>query len=144
MLTNSFTTVLTASVCHKHDLSLMTLSKVVTKCITFKHSFQTMYGTFTSSINTYCLAIFWDPGDGKSVTYSKVITPVLEAYTQRTGQILNLETYTQAGIHNNQVDNEGYGLISSDERHQFLSSVQNKERNGDAEKTFLVCKMWSG
>ena len=33
-----------------------------------------MYGTFTSSIYTYCLAIC-DPGDGKSVTYSKVITP---------------------------------------------------------------------
>ena len=99
-----------------------------------------MYGP--STIKTYCLVIC-DPGDGKSVKYSKVITPVLEAYTQRTGQTLDLETYTQASIHNNQVDNKRYGLVSSDEGHQFLSSIQNKERNGDAEKT-LLCKMWSG
>ena len=48
-----------------------------------------------------------------------------------------------AGIHKHQVDIEGYAQILSDEGHRFLSSIQTKERNGDAERT-LLCEMLSG
>lgn len=103
---------------------------------------QTMKGTFLTSLNTYCLAIC-DPGGGKTVTYEKVVTPVLDAYTLTTGKSINLETYTTAGIHKHQVENSGYGFISSDEGQRFLSSIQAKERNGESERS-LLCKMWSG
>ena len=91
--------------------------------------FQTLGATFTSFKNTYCLAIC-DPAGGKSVTYDKVITPVLDANTETTGQTLNLETCKLAWIHKHQVDNEGYGVILSDEGHRFLSSIQTKEEMG--------------
>lgn len=62
---------------------------------------------------------------------------------QKHGINIQLETYTNAGIQNHQIQNKGYGLITSDEGHQFISSFNVKQSKGEAEKS-LLCKMWGG
>lgn len=57
-------------------------------------------------------------------------------------QIL-LENYTTAGIQKHQIENKGYGIITGDEGHRFVSSVSMKQSKGEAEKA-LLCKLWGG
>jgi hypothetical protein len=62
---------------------------------------------------------------------------------QKTGKKFNMDHYTQAGLHKNQLMNNGYGMITSDEGHRFLSSVNAKQTKGESERSNL-CKMWGG
>ena len=101
-----------------------------------------MGNIFNSSLNCYNLAIC-DPGGGKSITFDKVIEPTLFNYQEKTGKSLHLENYTTAGIQNHQIQNKGYGLITSDEGHRFLSNVNSKQNKGESERS-LLCKMWGG
>ena len=103
---------------------------------------ESLQGAFRTPLNTFIFSIC-DPGGDKSITYDRVIAPVIESYRQATGLTINLESYTSAGIHNHQIKNKGVGIISSDEGHRFLSSVQAKQKNGESERAFL-CKVWGG
>ncbi|VDI29833.1 Hypothetical predicted protein [Mytilus galloprovincialis] len=96
----------------------------------------------TSTLNSYIFSVC-EPGGGKSLTFDKVVESVLAAYFQKTGKRLNLENYTTAGIHRHQQDNQGIGLVTSDEGNHFLSSVQAKQVKGESERA-LLCKMWNG
>ena len=62
---------------------------------------------------------------------------------QKHAIALQLETYTNAGVQNHQIMNKGYGLITSDEGHQFLATINLKQSKGEAEKS-LLCIMWGG
>ena len=48
--------------------------------------------------------------------------PILEKYLSIMGKQIDFEVYTTAGIHKHQVENEGYGLITSDEGHRDILS----------------------
>ena len=48
--------------------------------------------------------------------------PILEKYLSIMGKQIDFEIYTTAGIHKHQVENEGYGLITSDEGHRDIQS----------------------
>ena len=97
---------------------------------------------FSTTLNSFIFAVA-DPGAGKSTVYDRVMEPVFDKYTSITGKNIQVENYTTAGIHKHQIENCGYGLITSDEGHRFLSSIQNKQGKGEGEKAFL-CKLWNG
>ena len=59
------------------------------------------------------------------------------------GLHIQLEHNTCAGIQKHQIENKGYGLITTDEGHRFLAGVSAKQAKGESEKAFL-CKMWGG
>lgn len=99
-------------------------------------------GSFSNSLNTFLIAVC-DPGGGKSNTFDRVIQPVLDNTCKRHGLNLQIESYTTAGIQAHQISNKGYGLITGDEGHRFLSSVNIKQNKGEAEKA-LLCKLWGG
>ena len=103
---------------------------------------STRGGEFTNSLNEYLIAVC-DPGGGKSNTYSRVVQPVLDHIQQKHRIQIQLENYTTAGIQKHQIDNKGYGLITGDEGHRFLSSIALKQSKGESEKAFL-CKLWGG
>ena len=48
--------------------------------------------------------------------------PILEKYLSIMGNQIDFEVYTTAGIHKHQVENEGYGLLTSDEGHRDIQS----------------------
>ena len=98
---------------------------------------ESLQGAFRTPLNTFIFSIC-DPGGGKSITYDRVIAPVIESYRQATGLTINLETYTSAGIHNHQIKNNRVGIISSDEGHRFLSSVQAKQKMANRNALFYV------
>lgn len=97
---------------------------------------------FTTSSNLYLLAVC-DPGGGKSITYDNVIEPVMSNLYEKTGKKFLTESYTSAGLQRHQISSEGVGLITSDEGHRFLASVNAKQLKGESERAFL-CKLWSG
>lgn len=97
---------------------------------------------FSSTLNSFMFVVA-DPGAGKSNVYEKVLEPVFERYAEITGKQINIENYTTAGIHKQQIDNNGYGMVTSDEGHRFLSSVQTKQGKGEGERA-LLCKLWNG
>ena len=98
--------------------------------------------SFSQSFNTNILNVS-DPGGGKTTTYNNFMQPGIDLFKEKTGKHLNLETYTHAGLQNQQIANRGYGLISSDEGHRFFSQLKSKISKGDNEIP-LLCKMWSG
>lgn len=98
--------------------------------------------SFSTSLNSYLIAIC-DPGGGKTVTFEKIIEPVTQKIFQETGRRIEIENYTHAGIQNHQIKNEGYGLITTDEGHRILASINAKQQRGESERSSL-CKMWSG
>ena len=75
-----------------------------------------------------------DPGGGKTNTYDRVIAPVIESITS-TGKNVQLESYTTAGIQKHQIDTKGYGLITGDEGHRFMSSINQKQLKGESERS---------
>ena len=97
---------------------------------------------FTTPLNSFMFVVA-DPGAGKSSVFEKVLEPVFDKYTSVTGKQIHIENYTTAGIHKQQIENDGYGMVTSDEGHRFLSSVQNKQGKGEAERA-LLCKLWNG
>lgn len=97
---------------------------------------------FTTSTNLYLLAVC-DPGGGKSITYENVIEPVMSNLFDRTGKKISTESYTSAGLQRHQIASGGVGLITSDEGHRFLASVNAKQLKGESERAYL-CKLWSG
>ena len=103
---------------------------------------STRSGEFSNSLNQFLIAVC-DPGGGKSNTYGRVIQPVLDAMKRKNQLNIQLENYTSAGIQKHQVDNKGYGFITGDEGHRFVSSINMKQTKGEAEKAFL-CKLWGG
>jgi hypothetical protein len=54
-----------------------------------------------------------------------------------------IESYTTAGIHEHQRKNDGYSLITTDEGHRLIASIQQKQAKGDSERA-LLCKFWGG
>jgi ribosomal protein S7 len=50
---------------------------------------------------------------GKSNTYNRIVAPALKIFQEKTGNALDIETYTVAGLHSHQELTEGYGLITS-------------------------------
>ena len=99
-------------------------------------------GSFKTSLNTFIFAVC-DPGGGKSLTFNNVLQPVLDDYFSKKNVPLNIETYTIPGIQKHQIDNQGYGLITSDEGHRFLSQLKSKIAKGESDLPFL-CKLWGG
>ena len=66
---------------------------------------------------------------------------MIESYRHSTGQNINLESYTSAGIHNHQIKNfknNDVGMITSDDGHRFLSSVQGKQKMAGRSEHFYV------
>lgn len=98
--------------------------------------------SFSTCLNTYLIAIC-DPGGGKTVTFEKVFEPVTQAIYQETGKKIQIENYTHAGIQMHQIKNEGYGLITTDEGHRIMASINAKQQRGESERSTL-CTMWSG
>ena len=98
--------------------------------------------SFKSTINQYIFAIC-APGGGKSNTFDRIVHPVMEEIERICGQNISLETYTTAGIQKLQTDNGGYGLITGDEGERFLSTITQKQKQGESERA-LLCKMWNG
>ena len=97
---------------------------------------------FSTVLNQYLIAVC-DPGGGKSNTYNHIINPVLDNIYQKTGKQIQLENYTGAGIQKHQIQNSGYGIITGDEGHRFLSNITVKQMKGESERA-LLCKMWGG
>ena len=98
--------------------------------------------SFSQSFNTNIINVS-DPGGGKTTTFNNFLQPGIEVFKDKTNKSLNLENYTLAGLHNQQIANKGYGLIASDEGHRFFSQLKSKISKGDNEVP-LLCKMWSG
>lgn len=97
---------------------------------------------FSSVLNQYFIAVC-APGGGKSTTFYKTIDPAMDKLKEKHGINVKLETYTTAGLQKHQVENQGYGLITGDEGHRFLTSVNVKQSKGESERS-LLCKMWGG
>lgn len=66
--------------------------------------------------------------------------------------ILNKESYDwlelfekgrNSGMQKHQIASKGYGFLSSDEGHRVLSSINMKQRKGEAERA-AICRMWNG
>ncbi|CAC5410031.1 unnamed protein product [Mytilus coruscus] len=97
---------------------------------------------FNTTLNSYLIAVC-DPGGGKTVTYDTVIEPVMDEILTKFGKKMQLDNYTNPGIQKHQISNDGYGLITSDEGHRFLSSINCKQMKGESERS-IICKMWNG
>ncbi|CAG2253452.1 RAD54 [Mytilus edulis] len=98
--------------------------------------------SYSTVLNQYIVAVC-APGGGKTNTYYKVIDPVVEKIKEKHGIAIQLEAYTTAGLQKHQLNNQGYGIITCDEGHRFLSSVNVKQSKGEGERS-LLCKMWGG
>lgn len=83
------------------------------------------------------------PGGGKSTTYETIVVPAGEVYQKATGKSLLIENYTQAGLQTHQSENDGYGLLSSDEGMRVLQAIHGKQLKNEGERAFL-CKSWNG
>ena len=99
-------------------------------------------GSFKTTLNTFIFSVC-DPGGGKSSTFNNVLQPVLDNFFSKKQVPLNIETYTIPGIQKHQMDTNGYGLITSDEGHRFLSQLKSKITKGESDLPFL-CKLWGG
>lgn len=114
----------------------------MTACLTGPKTEVKSNDSYKTSMNTFLIAVC-DPGGGKSTTFDRVISPVMETIEQKYGFKICIESYTTAGIHKQQQDSGGYGFIASDEGERFLSLVNQKQRQGESERA-LLCKMWQG
>lgn len=97
---------------------------------------------FSTSTNLYLLAVC-DPGGGKSTTFDNVVEPVMNNILEKNRIFFSTESYTTAGLQRHQISSGGVGLITTDEGHRFLESVNAKQLKGESERSYL-CKMWSG
>ena len=68
----------------------------LTSTICGPKTFVTSNESFRQSLNTFLIAVC-DPGGGKSNTFDKVISPVMEVIEKKVGAKIMLETYTTAG-----------------------------------------------
>ena len=89
--------------------------------------------------NHYLIAVC-DPGGGKTLTYERVIEPMLKNLYCKQGVKIHLENYTSSGMQKHQIPSKGYGFLSSDEGHRILSSVNMKQMKGEAERA-AICRM---
>lgn len=92
---------------------------------------------FTNSTNLYMLAVC-DPGAGKSITYENVIEPVMNNILEKK---VSIESYTTAGLQRHQIASEDVGLITTDEGHRFLASVNAKQLKGESERSYFCIKI---
>ena len=100
-------------------------------------------GSFATTLNHYLIAVC-DSGGGKTLTYERVIEPVLENLYCKQGVEIHLENYTFSGMQKHQIASKGYGFgLSSDEGHRILSSKNMKQMKGEAERA-AICRMWNG
>jgi hypothetical protein len=99
--------------------------------------YRTVLNSFVFSVSA--------PGSGKSNVYHKVLKSVMNDYQSRHGgdKTIHIESYTTAGIHEHQRKNDGYGLITTDEGHRLIASIQQKQAKEDSERA-LLCKFWGG
>ncbi|XP_045161986.2 uncharacterized protein LOC123526803 [Mercenaria mercenaria] len=130
-----------ATNCSKFLVLPSILSLTATLCGP-KSDVSTRGGEFSNALNEYLIAVC-DPGGGKSNTYSRVVQPVIDHMYRRHMLHIQLENYTSAGIQKHQTDNKGYGIITGDEGHRFMSSITMKQSKGESEKA-LLCKLWGG
>ncbi|XP_052098935.1 uncharacterized protein LOC127733660 [Mytilus californianus] len=76
----------------------------------------------------------------------KSIGCILEKILQHRSRSEVLHTNTQLGqtcLQRHQIASGGVGLITTDEGHRFLASVNAKQLKGESERSYL-CKLWSG
>jgi hypothetical protein len=99
-------------------------------------------GSFTTVLNTYTFGIC-DPGGGKSVIFDKIINTVAEKIYEEYNIQISLDYYSNAGLERHQVENSGYGLITSDEGHRYLAVTNRKQQQKEGDRTVL-CKFWDG
>ena len=124
------------------NLTMSTLLPMVEPICGPHTAIECQQEAFKSTLNTFLMSVC-NPGGGKCTTYDRVIAPVFQDFMYVTGLTIHLENYTTAGFQNNQIKSNGYGMITSDEGHRFLNSIQVKQKNGEAERAFL-CKLWGG
>lgn len=105
-------------------------------------SISTSDGSFTTSLNMFIMSVC-DPGGGKTNTHNNVLLPILEEYEKRNAMSLHIENYTIPGIQVHQKENNGYGIISTDEGNRFLNNLRAKQAKGESDVPFL-CKLWGG
>ena len=114
----------------------------LTSCLCGPHTSVASDGnSFVSPLNQFVFAVC-APGGGKSNTYDRIISPVMEEIEKLCGNKITLESYTTAGIQRNQQQNGGYGIITGDEGEMFLLSITQKQKQGESERA-LLCKMWN-
>ena len=68
----------------------------MTSAVCGPNSYVTSNDSFRQSLNCFLIAVC-DPGGGKSITFDKVIAPVMESIERKVGTKVMLETYTTAG-----------------------------------------------
>ena len=57
------------------------------------------------------------------------------------GHKMTLESYTTAGIQKQQAENGGYGLITGDAGERFLASINQKQKQGESERSFITLQV---
>jgi hypothetical protein len=59
-------------------------------------------GSFATTLNHYLIAVC-DPGGGKTLTYERVIEPMLKNLYCKQGVKIHLENYTSSGMQKHQI-----------------------------------------
>ena len=70
----------------------------------------------------------------EKLTYENIAEPVMDNLREKNWYKINMDNHTHAGIHKNQIVNNGYGILTSDEGHRFLSTVNLEQSKGEAER----------
>ncbi len=107
-----------------------------------KTSMKVLKKSFKVKLNNFTM-ILGNPSSGKSRAYEAIIVPVLEAILAKYDTSLEIEDYTKEGLEQHLIDNNGYGLLATDEGATILASINSKTQEGKAEQNY-VCRWWGG
>ena len=98
--------------------------------------------TFIMPMNLYSMVVS-APGGGKSVAFKHLIQGPCDTIQAEKAISIQIESYTVAGLQRHQQDNKGYALLTSDEGHRILASINVKQQKSEGERA-LLSKLWGG
>jgi len=99
-------------------------------------------GNFVNPLNTFTF-IIGEPGCGKSRCQGRIWGPMCSMIAKKHGIQMNIDNFTAAGFQKHQIDNKGYGLITSSEGQRVLSSIHAKISKHEGEISRLN-NVWDG